>query len=126
MTMASEQLVTSSPSDELEAGPFVTGFTIGLVMGAVGYYLVGTETGRSIVKTAQKEWETARQQVADNITQVVDDQLPETVPKVVGWWSKFKQEVRDVIGQPTPKVVTPRKKTVAKPKPKTKHTFSGV
>ncbi len=55
-----------------QQGSFVSGFTIGLMAGAAGYFLFGTQRGTAIRKQLIKEWEGAKENmvkegvIADN------------------------------------------------------------
>lgn len=44
-----------------DSGQFTTGFTLGLLAGAAGFFLFGTKRGREVRHRLQAEWERARQ-----------------------------------------------------------------
>lgn len=43
-----------------EQGSFLAGFSVGLVAGAAGYFLFGTDRGRDVKERLAAEWEEAR------------------------------------------------------------------
>lgn len=49
-------------------GSFASGFTLGMLVGAVGYYLFATDRGIKLRKTLLKEWEGAKEELAQKGT----------------------------------------------------------
>jgi len=48
-----------------DQGSFLSGFSIGIVAGAVGYFLFGTNRGRNLKAHLTAEWEIARKTLPD-------------------------------------------------------------
>lgn len=46
-----------------DQSPFFGGFALGVVAGAVGYYLLGTEEGRKVKDKIVKEWQLTRDEI---------------------------------------------------------------
>jgi gas vesicle protein len=47
-----------------QATPFLTGFSVGLFVGAAGYYLYATERGKKLREHVADEWKTAKVELA--------------------------------------------------------------
>ncbi|MFZ1721281.1 MAG: YtxH domain-containing protein [Microgenomates group bacterium] len=56
-----------------DSGSFVTGFTIGLFAGAVGYYLFASKKGTTLLKKVTSEWEKAQKQFPEEITETLSN-----------------------------------------------------
>jgi gas vesicle protein len=46
-----------------DQGSFLTGFTLGIFAGAIGYYFFGTQKGKRMRTELSHEWQQARQQI---------------------------------------------------------------
>lgn len=110
-------------------GHFAVGFSVGVITGAIGYYLVGTEQGKRIVADLKEEWH--------ELTKVAEGESVATEAKPValpGWWLDLKKTIQDIAGKepvsaPKVKKVTPVKAKPAPRKPQTtpkKNTFKGI
>jgi gas vesicle protein len=55
---------SSRPNDQ---GSFLTGFTLGIFAGAVGYYLFATDKGKKLRTQLNQEWQEARTQVGPEV-----------------------------------------------------------
>ena len=49
-----------------DQGSFLNGFTLGIFAGAVGYFLFGTNKGKSFRNDISKEWESAKGKLAED------------------------------------------------------------
>jgi len=119
-----------SSSSEKEPGSFLTGFTLGLLAGAVGHFLFTTDRGENVRKSLQREWKDAQQELhkyktgekAGEVVQEVTVSIRDLAKKAI---THFTDQVADSSkkSKPTP---TKKGKTVIKTKKSSKNTFSGV
>jgi hypothetical protein len=100
---------------------------VGVITGAVGYYLLGTEQGKQITAELKQEWK--------ELTKPTKSEgIPATGEPVVlpNWWVELKKTIKNIAGE-VPAQRTEKAKS-AKPKaaprksstaPK-KNTFKGI
>lgn len=69
-------------SDQADSGSFITGFTLGLLAGAAGYFLFATDRGVSVRKELAKEWQQAKQDL------IAAEVVPDTAESVKDWLLK--------------------------------------
>jgi gas vesicle protein len=48
-----------------DQGSFLTGFSLGLFAGAIGYFLFGTDNGKKVRTDLNKEWNEAKEKLAE-------------------------------------------------------------
>lgn len=119
-----------SPATSHDSGSFVTGFGLGLITGAVGYFMFATDRGESVRESLLEEWHRATATVKENASK---DSAKETVTTVKSllknWWQKIESEV-EVAAESAERVVKEStkkaKKKASEAKKKTKRTFKGV
>lgn len=72
-----------------DQGSFLTGFSLGLFAGAVGYFLFGTDKGKSFREDISQEWDEAKEKmvqegVIENKDANLRDVINDLVSKVLG------------------------------------------
>ena len=94
-----------------DQGSFLTGFSLGLFAGAAGYFLFGTHSGKKVRQDLSKEWDQAKEKLAqDGIIDDPDASLRDVVHEFVAKiWGSQKAEK-----------IVPSSKTVKKTKAKAK------
>jgi hypothetical protein len=123
LTMHSEDTHVES----IPLGQFALGFSMGVITGAVGYYLLGTEQGKHITAELKEEWKELTKPIKSGEHSANGE--PIVLPS---WWVELKKTIKNIAGEvPAPKV---KKDKLAKPKaaprkPSTtpkKNTFKGI
>ena len=92
-----------------DQGSFLTGFSLGLFAGAAGYFLFGTHSGKKVRQDLSKEWDQAKEKLAqDGIIDDPDASLRDVVHKFVAkiWGSqKAEKIVQKIINEYRKKIV---------------------
>lgn len=97
-----------------ESGHFSTGFTLGLLAGAAGYFVFGTNKGKEFQVELSKKWQEAKKVAADewpNEAETVGDVLKNIVAQI-------SSEVSEASGS--------KKQPKRKKKPQNKKQFKGI
>jgi gas vesicle protein len=121
---------TATTSSEKEPGSFLTGFTLGLLAGAVAHFLFTTDRGERVLKSLQEEWSHAQKELhkkkttekASEVVQEVTISIRDLAKKAI---KHFTDQVADSSKKSKP-VSTKKSKTAVKSKKSSKNTFSGV
>lgn len=75
--------------DDSDHGSFTTGFTLGILSGAAGFFLFATKQGKKVREELSQEWESARDQLKkDGVIENAKASLSETVKSVMDNFSK--------------------------------------
>jgi len=107
-------------SDHHEQGSFVSGFSIGLLAGAAGYFLFGTDKGRQIKAKLAQEWSQAQLSMPERGSGVINfSSLSQMLKSVATSISVAEKEGRDKLQTHR---LTKAKNVSKKSKPK----FKGV
>lgn len=113
-----------------DQGSFINGFSLGIFAGAVGYFLFGTDKGKSFREDVSKEWDLAKDKLVEeglieNKDATLREVINDFVSRVLG-----ENKAQELI--PTSKTKkaekAKNKKTKAKSKKtsKSKKKFKGV
>jgi len=70
-------------SEQPEGGHFVTGFVVGGLVGALGYFMLGTKKGHKKLGELQKEWEKYEPNVVEKAKEFKLESLFDELKKVV-------------------------------------------
>jgi hypothetical protein len=130
VTEKTDQVTMSSYHSDAEnvpLGQFALGFSVGVIAGAVGYYLFGTEQGKQVTAELKEEWEALTKPIKNDELTAAGE--PVVLPT---WWVELKKTIKNIAGEvPKPKA---EKAKPSKPKavprkhstmPK-KNTFKGI
>jgi len=96
-----------------ESGSFSTGFTLGLLAGAAGYFIFGTHKGKQVREKLSVKWQDAKKLAADD-------------------WPEKAGTVGDVLKEIFAQISSSAENTTKQPKRKKKKTaskkkqFSGI
>lgn len=110
---------------ENNQGSFLTGFVSGMVAGAAGLFLFGTDDGKKIRQSLNKEWEQAKKTMAEEgVIENSSLSLREIIGSV---FEKIGENLDEY--QKTPSVSHAKKSSKtpsSNPKPKKTQKFKGV
>lgn len=101
-----------------DQGSFLAGFSIGLIAGAVGYFLFATDKGEKVRDSIQEEWESAQKRVMNNGGQAVQASIRDLIKQTVD------QVMAKIETSPTKKTEAKKKDVIKKAKSGNK--FKGV
>jgi gas vesicle protein len=127
------------PTQQKESGSFLTGFTLGLLAGAVGHFLFTTDRGEKVRKSLMEEWKIAKKEIEKAKTKSTVENIEEATEKMkeasvslrdmakkAANYVVTKVEELDDEGPKKTKKKSSEKKTTAKKSATKKKTFSGV
>lgn len=103
---------TTNHSSPQDSGSFLTGLGLGLLGGAVGYFLFATDKGADIRKKLAKEWQTAEKLGADKLVDeaIGDNTLLKSVKSFFGEvLEKARKEQAEVEEQKQKKKIKKKK-----------------
>lgn len=109
-------MTQETPSSD--QGSFLAGFSIGLIAGAVGYFLFATDKGEKVRDSIQEEWQSAQKRVMNNGGEAVQASIRDLVKQAVD------QVMAKIEIKPVAKTVAKKKEAPKKAKPGNK--FKGV
>jgi len=123
--------MVDNQSQSSDGNSFVTGFTVGLFIGAAGYYLFATEKGSKLRKQLVNEWEHAKVDLVNDgvianpkitLREFIQDMLHKAFPDV------SKSTARNISNLVVEEADTLRKKAVndSKAKKGNAKKFKGV
>lgn len=88
-------------------GSFVTGFTLGIAVSAVGYFFFGTKRGKKLKNTLSKKWQEAGIEIPDQKNNLQPGTLREAVRYLI---SHISTAVEQEVKKPAKKTKTRKKK----------------
>lgn len=120
----------SASAHNQDSGSFLAGFGVGLIAGAVGYFMFATDRGENVRKSLVEEWHNATDKVKQSANKDATQQTVTTVKSLLqDWWKKVEDEL-ETVSESAEKVVKDTtkkaKKKVAEAKKKTPNKFKGV
>lgn len=110
-----------------DEGSFLTGFSLGIFAGAMGFFLFGTNDGKKIRHDLNQEWEKAKVKLAEdgiiaNPDQNLRDVIHDYVAKI--WGEKKADEI--IPPSLSEKHVKPKSKSKSSESKKTTKKFKGI
>jgi gas vesicle protein len=100
-----------------DQGSFLTGFCVGVLSGAVGYFLFATDRGEKVRRSFQDEWQSASKQMVSQSGEVAVSSVRSILREVVDHVAT-KFELQEI----APKATQKKKKESTK----TSNKFKGV
>ena len=110
-------------------GGFLTGFIVGMLAGGAGLFLFGTEDGRKVRKSLNKEWDKAKEKMAEegvieNSSLSLRDIIGSVFEKIGENVAESQKPVKKT--QKTSRKIPASKKQKPTPKKKRSLKFKGV
>lgn len=105
-------------SHQDDQGSFLTGFGVGLVAGAAGYFLFGTDKGKKVRQELAEEWETAKAKMekegvienkAASLRQVIGDVVTKVSKELSGAKPQTEKKPKSTKKKTTKKTSSPQK-----------------